>query len=338
MDVLFLTKRNEIYGNKIYTRRSSGLYNSTNFIVTSLIKEGFSAAIVEVNDNNDIDREVSKFDPSIVVIEALWVVPDKFGILQHLHPDVSWFIHLHSDMPFLAIEGIAIDWIYRCSALGVGIIANSQESYDALKPVVQGPGPLVYLPNVYAGHLTPPNFCSDKTYTVDVGCFGAIRPLKNQLLQGLAAIQFAKEIGCFLRFHVNDARVETGGEPVMKNLRQLFQTEVAAQLVEHPWYEPDDFIDFMRDNLDIGMQVSLTETFNVVSADYLAAGIPIVVSKEVKWASSWSTAIDNSLPDIVAKMHRAYQNGLLVKWNQYLLRKSARVAIQLWSEFVLEET
>lgn len=333
MKVLFICKKNEIYGSQlgVYSRRSSGLFNSTSFIVRALREKNIWADIIEVQDNNDIDRQVRKHNPDVVVIEALWVVPEKFPVLQRLHPQVQWCVHLHSDMPFLAIEGIAMDWIIRSAALGVQILANSEESFDALGPIVPE-ARLSYLPNVYLGEMQRP-VSRDKS-VVDVGCFGAVRPLKNHLLQALASIQFAREIGKPLRFHINTGRVETGGEPVLKNLRQLFEDMPNAKLVENRWYDPKDFLYHLHHNIDIGMQVSLTETFNVVTADYVTAGLPIVVSKEVKWASDFSKATDNSLPDIVAKMHRAWGNHMLVRWNQLLLKRSAAQAACLWAEFI----
>lgn len=335
MRVLFICHRNDIYGNTVYTRRSSGLYNSTRFIVEALAERGIHAHIVEVNDNNDVDREVHKFKPNLVIIEALWIVPEKFPVLQKLHPNIAWFIHLHSDMPFLALEGIAMDWIIRCANLGVGIIANSEESFAALRPIVSA-GQLYYLPNVYLGkHLRAG--LNEKRKSINVGCFGAVRPLKNHLLQALASIQFSREKGKPLRFHINTGRVETGGSPVLKNLRQLFKDTDGTQLVEHNWFEPEDFIEFLNDNIDIGLQVSLTETFNVVTADYVTAGLPVVVSKEVKWVSFISKAIDNSLPDIVEKMHRAYGRRLIVRANQFFLRKFAENSICRWYEFVRDQ-
>lgn len=330
MKILFICKRNEIYGQQLYTRRSAGLFNSTRFIVEALHAKGIHAHIVEVHDNNDIDREVTKHRPDKVVLEALWVVPEKFPVLMRLHPKVNWYIHLHSDMPFLALEGNAIDWIIRCAAQGVGIITNSQESYEALSVIVDECS-LFYLPNVY---LSAPRTArlAEKPH-VDIACFGAVRPLKNHLLQALAAVQFARDKGKFLRFHINTGRVETGGEPVLKNLRHMFRDLDDAELVEHHWFEPDDLLDFMQDIIDIGMQVSLTETFNVVTADYVTAGLPVVVSKEVKWISGFCHATDNSLSDIVSKMHRVWQFRTLVGWNQILLEHFTRKSVRLWEEF-----
>ena len=106
--VLFVCKkRNDKYGV------SFGLINSCNFVCNTLKEHGIEAETVMVIDNNYIDREVHRFKPTHVFIEALWVVPDKFHVLIPRYPKTKWYIRLHSRMPFLANEGIAIDWLKR---------------------------------------------------------------------------------------------------------------------------------------------------------------------------------------------------------------------------------
>lgn len=332
MRVLFILKKNETYGFKSYTRRSSGLFHSTSHIVESLKANGVHAHLVEVNDNNDIDREVTAFKPDKVVIEALWVVLEKFPILFALHPHVNWYVHLHSHMPFLALEGIAMDWIIRYADLGIGIIANSVESYDALRAILHKYD-ITYLPNVYIPDLRPAIRSDLECGPINVGCFGAIRPLKNQLLQALSAIEFAKIYKRKLRFHINASRIETGGDPVLKNLVHLFKDTEHTELVQCHWMEPEEFRSYLRHEIDIGLQVSLTETFNVVCADYVSAGLPVVGSKEIKWLSCFSKAKDDSLPSIVSKMNRAMHNPWLISWNQRRLLKHSKQAQYLWDHF-----
>ncbi len=172
---------------------------------------------------------------------------------------------------------------------------------------------------------------------MDIACFGALRPLKNQLIQGLAAIQFAKEKDKPLRFHINSGRVEGGGEPVLKNLRLLFKITDNASLVEHDWLSPNDFVNFLHCYADLGMQMSLSETMNVVTADYVTAGIPICVSRQIDWASRFCQAESDSLLDIVRVMHRVYRNWALVKFNQFLLINYAEASLKSWVEFCKEE-
>lgn len=335
MRVLFICKKNENYDFVSYGQKNSGLYNSTRFIVESLSARGVHAKIVEVIDNNDIDREVHQFKPSVVIIEALWVVPEKYPILMKLHPSVQWFVHLHSHMPFLALEGNSIDWIFRSVDEGVGLIANSATSYDALRAVIAKKD-IVMLPNVYLiDDRDPANLDMDQDI-VNIGCFGAVRPMKNHLLQALAAIKFARDNRKYLKFHINGSRVETGGRPVLGNLVKLFEHTDNADLVLHPWNEPVDHLDLLS-TMDIGMQVSLTETFNVVSADYVTAGIPIVVSKEVYWASRWNKCEDNSVHSIVDVMNRVWGSYWIANWNKRLLQAYSEEAQEKWYHWIRKQ-
>lgn len=345
MRVLFICKKNTIYGISSYTRRSSGLYNSTSFIVKGLKELGVHAKIVEVQDNNRIDREITQFyahdrrghrQPMIVVIEALWVVPEKFDVLKKFHPKVKFFIHMHSGIPFLAQEGMACGWLIDSAKRGLGIIANSPDSFVAFGKIVP-PEQLTYLPNVYLKEQKPAKHPDKNKRVVNVGCFGAIRPLKNHLSQAFAAIQFARDLGCKLRFHVNATRLEMGGQPIVKNLKELFERLPDAELVEHGWHEPEDFVDLLHLHLDVSMQVSLSETFNVVSADCISAGVPTVVSREVPWASSFITAEDDNIESMVKMLHRVWNYPRLVTYNQWLLRNYVQNSLDLWYDFVREQ-
>ncbi len=336
MRIQFILKRNLNYNFVSYCRRSSGLWNSTRFIVESLQSRGIEAEIVEVHDGNDVDREVTRFNPDVVVVEALWVTPHKFNELVrlHRHRNRRWFCHMHSGVPFLAQEGIAMDWLSRYPHVGVGVIANSPESFEAFKAILPEES-VTFLPNVYLSRPLRPVRRHPHHEIINVGCFGAIRPMKNQLLQAMAAIQFANERGRRLRFHINASRIEVGGAPVLKNLVQLFEQQPEHELVQHHWMEPEEFIHFLHHHIDIGMQVSLTETFNVVTADYVTAGIPVVVSKEIKWASRFNRASDDDINDIVRIMDRAYGWRCLIDWNQQLLQWNSWEAQEAWAGFCL---
>lgn len=333
--ILFICKKNDCYGFVSYTRRSSGLFNSTQFIVKALRSRGIDAHIVEVTDNNDIDREVSKFKPSLVVIEALWVVPDKFDTLKQLHPRVKWFVHLHSQIPFLALEGVAIEWLFGYAQRGIGVITNSRACGDALRTLFI-PQQITDLRNVYLTHPSVPPCCPSKASktTIDIGCFGAIRPFKNHLEQALAAIEFAHQKGQRLKFYINASRVETGGEPVLKNLIQLFKKTSGTELVQLPWLEPEDFLHLLRTRIDLALQVSFTETFNVVTADAITTGVPVVVSEEIDWVCGLNQVSDFTVTKLVHTMHRVWKNRILAAWNQHLLKAYSQNAQSDWLHFI----
>lgn len=279
MKVLFITKKRSEYGCYSYYG-ASGLLNSARFIVDMLNDSGIEAKLVDVRDNNDIDREVSAYNPSVVVVEALWVVPEKFDVLKALHPNVQWIVRGHSDIPFLANEGVAVDWIVGYTQRGVSVAFNDPRTVESVESFVPSDS-VLYLPNYYPLCYTPP--CREPDGFFNVGCFGAIRPLKNQLLQAIAAIRFADKEDKNLRFHINATRCEEGGQSVLKNLRALF-ADTGYDLVEHRWYDHCHFLRTVA-RMDVEMAVSFSETFCITAADAVAMGVPLICSSEIPWAS-----------------------------------------------------
>jgi len=179
---------------------STGLLNSVRFIVNMLNDNDIEANYVEVVDNNDIDREVSKYKPTHVVIEAFWVVPEKFDLLKKLHPKVKWIIRNHSELPFLANDSSATGWALQyIQKKNVYVASNSNKSYeDILNMATAVVGKkaaedkIVYMPNYYV--MEPAEYIEKPPMkdTINVGCFGAIRPFKNHITQVSAAIKFAQ--------------------------------------------------------------------------------------------------------------------------------------------------
>lgn len=303
---------------------SSGLLNSAKFVVNMLADNHVDVKLVQVTDNNDIDREVTKYRPTHVIIEALWVVPEKFDILHRLHPRVKWIVRGHSEIPFLANEGVAMKWLPRYVRFeNVSIAENSVKALRDLRTVVMAANPdwsldevrekVLYLPNFYPHSKRHHSNKEEDPDFIDICCFGAIRPLKNQLIQAVAAIKYAESIGKSLRFHINATRNEQGGNNVLKNLRATFDavSESGHQLVEHGWMPHHEFIRLLK-QMDVAMQVSFSETFNIVAADCVVAGLPLVVSPEISWAAPWVQAEPTDSEDILSKMITA--NDWRFKW------------------------
>lgn len=331
--VLFILKFRQGYDEKPeYSNGyfSSGLFWSAKFVVDMLVAAGIDAQLVQVVDNNDIDREVSKADPDIVIIEALWVVPEKFDILKKLHPKVRWIVRLHSNMPFLAQEGIAIAWIKEYDARGVEIAANERRIVGELHSVIRHPA--IYLPNYYPLMPITARKSNDAQH-IHIASYGAVRPLKNQLLQATAAIRFADENNLVLHFHVNGTRIEAGGKSVLANLKSLF-TGMPHFLVEDEWVSHSDFLKNLV-RIDIGMQVSLSETFSIVAADMVSVGIPIVVSPEIGWAAAISKVDAANSDSVVSGLARADNFRCLnIKLNRRRLTAFDKQSKKTWLDFL----
>lgn len=323
---------------------STGLYNSASFMHDMLLESGVNSEMTVVLDNNCIDREVTKHKPTHVIIEALWVVPSKFSVLCKLHPNVNWIIRLHSETPFLANEGMAFDWIGDYSSFdNVIIAANAPRALVEVREFIKTKSKLcdkclerkvIYLPNYYPQEYKFKFFKYEKEY-IDISCFGAIRPLKNHVIQALAAIKFAEKIGKKLRFHINTGRVEQKGDSVLNNLKGIFGhlTETGHQLVNHSWTPREEFINICR-RMDIGMQVSFSETFNIVAADLVTQGVPVVGSNELPWINKLFSTDATSTNKIYKKLLLTYKFPLFNNvTNQYLLHRYTNKTKKIWVNY-----
>jgi len=324
--ILFICKkRNTSYGC------SFGLHNSAKFVASALNKLGIWTKAIRVTDNNNIDREVSYYKPTDVIIEALWVVPSKFHVLFKLHPKVHWYVRIHSNAPFLASEGMATEWIKKYAQLPQTHFSLAANSLSLVRDIKRAfLVNCIYLPNIYDEIICGrDNKCGIDNDIINVGCFGAIRPLKNHLAQAFAAIEFADYLGKKLRFHINSDRVEGKGENVLKNLRNLFPIR-GHQLVEHPWLLHHEFLKLIRE-MDIGMQVSLTESFNIVTADFVSQNIPIVVSYDIDWMPLITRANPCDPTSISLTLKVVWYFKKLIKiLNQLALYRSNRKARRRW--------
>lgn len=343
MKVLFLLKQNSSYG--YYAKIMSGLYNSAKFLTEALETRilGTECKMAVCVDGNSIDKEVYDYQPKIAVIEALWVTPVKLREVAKLHPRVTFVVRIHSNLPFLSNEGIAIEWIKEYHKIPkVKVSFNNQEtSHDFNSIDIDN----VYLPNIYAtvsfGHqiitddtigLVSAKSPKHRKRVLDIGCFGAIRPLKNQLTQAIAAISYADATDSIIHFHVNGTRVEMSGDSALKNIRALFHNS-KHKLIEHGWLHHDDFIELIK-TMDLGLQISLTESFNIVTADFAACGIPIIVSPEIEWMPDICKVSPYSVEGIVNKIDQAmkYRHLFTVKAIMKLYAYNGR-AVSHWSQF-----
>lgn len=341
--ILFILKRREDFNPVKHSPLglSTGLFNSASFMVDMLNNVDIEAVIEVAIDNNCIDRLVNKHKPTHVIVEALWVVPTKFNVLTKLHPNVRWIIRLHSEMPFMAGEGMAMDWLgeyIKYPQIDIGVNAprmlsevqtylKTRQNWDDRTTARR----VFYLPNYYPQDYATKEFNRNK-YWVDVACFGAVRPLKNHMLQAVAALKFANRVGKQLRFHINSGRIEMKGDPILHNLRGFFQhlADSGHQMIGHEWAPREEFLKTCA-SMDIGLQCNFSETFNIVSADLISQGVPIIGTKEIPWACDFFNADPTESDDIADKMVRTYRLAGLNVWrNQQNLTKYTNKSEQIW--------
>lgn len=343
MRILFLLKQKSSSGGDGYSILESGLLNSARMTMNALVKElNVDADLKIVVDGNSIDRELHLFKPDIAIIEAVWVTPTKLRELRVRHPNVYFVIRIHSEIPFLANEGVSLDWIMDYATIhNVFVAFNSSRTAEDFNVITSDK--YFYLPNIYEDIDKPDFDLFDLIRgrrrkipgVIDIGCFGALRPMKNQLEQAVAALYLAAKHDIQLFFHINATRLEQGGQSVLKNLRALFDRSKHT-LVEHPWMDREDFLELIK-AMDCGMQVSFNESFNIVTADFIKVGIPIVVSRSIEWMPDIVKVSTESTKDIVRGLEFIITNPKpVVKLSGRYLEDYNERAVRAWRKFLYD--
>ncbi len=343
--VLFVIKRREDFDPIKHSEISMqcGLYNSISYVHNMLLSQGIESQLSMCIDNNCINGFVYKFKPTHVIIEALWVVPEKIKLLQSMYPSIVWIIRLHSAIPFFAIESSqSMKWCAEYVKIpNVFLSANDKRLFNELNIIItktiserKEKDLVIFLPNFYPQNNFLKKEKETEKDTIDISCFGAIRPFKNLLTQAIAAIEFSKKINKKLRFHINSDRNELNGSVVYTNLDNLFSyLPENYTLIKEPWLPRDKFLELCK-TIDIGLQVSFTETFNIVSADIVSSGIPIVGSSEIPWMSKRYMADPVNVNDIIDKLLVTYndlENN--IQENQNSLLNYTNETIKIWIKY-----
>lgn len=323
---------------------SFGLSNSANFVSEFLKKEGIKSNLAACIDANYVDKHVTEHDPDVVIIEAIWITPLKLKEILSIkrHQRRAWIIRIHSRVSFLAYEGNAFSWIKGYNEVikdypntKILMAPNTEDFTNDLINTFNIPS--IYLPNTYNDESYNFEVKIKQLGTINIGCFGAIRPFKNHLTQSLAAISFANQNNLKLNFHINGDRCEQKGESVLKNLQSVFEICKNHKLIKHSWMDHKTFIELVG-TMDLGMQVSFSETFNLVSADFVMCGVPIVVSNQIKWLpDECQVAECNSVQDIINCLNFIWNKigKDHIELNKKHLIKANLDAKKIWLNFLI---
>jgi hypothetical protein len=82
---------------------------------------------------------------------------------------------------------------------------------------------------------------------------------------------------------------------VVRSVRALMDSVPNVTLVEDGWFQWPRFVQIVR-SMNLLMQPSYTESFNIVTADGASQGVPSVVSEAIDWAPcNWKADVDDTL-------------------------------------------
>jgi hypothetical protein len=235
-----------------------------------------------------------------VIIEAPWIEAAAMAKLAAEHPSIEWVVRSHSQIGFLQVEPGAIKLLRELlvlqeSMLNLRVAANSEHLRRFFEKVYAAK--CLYLPNLYdVERVERKRDVAHDHRKLRVASFGALRWLKNHTTAAAAALMVAKQRQCDLEFWISVNR-EENGRGILDALRNMFAGLPWAKLIEHPW---SDWPDFRRvvAHMDVAFQLSHTETFNIVTADAVAEGVPCVVAPAIEWVPDYWKVDGDRVEDV----------------------------------------
>ena len=330
MKILFIVK-----GGKT----PHSLSNSAIFTINYLKTLNVNTDIAFVTESSQIENVINDNAPTHVIIESVFVMPIEFLRLTNMFKKVKWFIRLHSDIGFFFAEIYGMEWLKAYQTFDdITVAANNSEIIQNLSPLLQKD--IVYLPNIYPDNFEYDNHVDrvKEKKIIDIGCFGNLRLVKNQGFQAVLAMNFANILSKKLRFHINVGKSELRNNAVLTNLRALFK-DSGHELVEHGWVPHDEFIQLVK-TMDLGLQLSYTESFNIVACDFIANGIPILVSDTISWCLPNYKASTIDMNECLSKLNLLYDNRKNTELNKLAIKNLMHVnnnAKLIWLKFIEEQ-
>jgi hypothetical protein len=233
-----------------------------------------------------------------VVICAQWIDTKSLALMVRTFPHVKFALNCHSNVGFLQAEPPAITLVRQAIDLETTLPNFFASSNNArlVQALHQAYGrPITYLPNLYYLHGQEP--VSRPLWNggvLKIGAFGALRIYKNFSTAIVAAIELTNQLKCTSEIWINSGRDDGAGNVVLRTATAWTQGLPNVTLKQAPWAS---WADFKRTvgTMNLLMQPSYTETFNNVTADGIAEGVPSVVGDSIEWVPSyWQANVDDS--------------------------------------------
>lgn len=273
-----------------------------------LNSHGENATVFPVRHNIDIMQSILNYQTeqkqplTHVIISAPWISTRDIAALVGHFNTIQWLVVSHSNVGFLQADpsGIRLlrDYIELAAKFdNFSVGGNSPRFVNWLSEAYNTHA--VLLPNMYPTSMFNSRIIHNikqwLSGTIKIGSFGAIRPLKNQLTAAAAAIIISERLKAPVEFHVSAGREEGGGNVVLSAIEQMLSDMPNITLVKDGWRGWHEFRE-LTSEMDLLIHPSYTESFNIVTADGIAHGVPAVVSPAIYWLpDNWKADNDDAI-------------------------------------------
>ncbi len=272
-----------------------------------------------------------------VILCAPYIDACFLGKLVRQYPTKQFVVVYHSNLGFLSVDRFAARSLPQFLALeetapNFQVAANSNELAAA---ITESTGePMTFLPNLYhLPHMTRRTRSRwQPGMDLHIGLFGAARVLKNWLTAVAAAMILQRRLASPVYLHLSSGRDEHV-ESMRHSLVDLAGLNPNLTLVDAPWMAVDDFRRYLY-GMDLLLQPSFTETFNNVTADGAACGVPSVVSEAIDWVPpAWIAKADSAV-DIATVGVRVLNDRKAPQRGWEALERYNVASLRQWREWI----
>jgi hypothetical protein len=301
----------------------------------TLRSTGINADVWAIVSPAELRTRLRSTPASHVVISAPWIQTNDLALLCAEFKDTQFAVTCHSNLGFLQADPSAMRLVregldLRRTTWNFQMAANCDRLSNWVHTAYGTP--CTHLPNLYHLDDVHPKRERYSGGTLRIGAFGATRALKNLLTSAGAALEIANAKRATLEFWISSGRNEGAGA-VVDAVRQMLNGLPHVKLVENGWQTWPQFRQTVR-HMHLLLQPSYTESFNVVTADGVAEGVPSVVSDAIEWApDSWKAPVDDA-----HAMARVGLKLLASRWaprqGMAALKAHNKKALAAWNAFL----
>ena len=265
----------------------------------TLRRAGVKTDVWPIMSAGDLRKRLESTPREHVIISAPWIPTPELQALSNDFPETQFSVNCHSNVGFLQADRNGVKLMREVMELETGtanvhLAGNSRRFCSWIRSAFGVP--CSYLPNLYFLESQAPwphrPFCGG---TLRIGVFGATRPLKNLMSAAGAALEISRGLRAPLELWLSAGRSEGGGESVLAAVKEMLTNLPHVQLVLSGWQTWPQFRKTIS-HMHLLLQPSYTESFNMVTADGVAEGVPSVVSEAIDWApADWKADVDDVL-------------------------------------------
>ena len=287
--------------------RETGVMVSVKHLKSNLDRVGFPTDICYYTDDSDLIEQVRNSDCKCINLHVPSFSDDTLHTLLGMHDNIV--LSIHSTICNLQTEG---DAFTRLLTLGNSGIKNLRFTCPAavecegLNAITEGN--YIYLPNTFSYPVDREEIRENirrKSETLDrplkISLFCEYRPMKNILTQVAAVAKVKEDSGRDIELHVFSAAYNS---PIFTNMEKICEYKNIRLIVHERMSNVDCFK--LQANMDLGLQVSLSETLSYVALEQMIQGVPVIGSDSIPFATM--NASYSSMPEICDRIRRVIED------------------------------